>query len=254
MNARIKQLRENVRNGFYHKFRRDISRDNLNADLESKAAGLSLNGRYRLIYEYILDKETPLVFPGEKIIFTRTIKGNPDFPINGLDQTRSWRALENLSIEWPLLLKEGLAGRKAACQKVLEEKKNDPEAVDFLSNAIATIDAVAAFARRYVESAKEPFQRALLEKVPQYPAENFHEALQSLRFIMSVMRSAGGEHMGFGRFDQYMWPYLEKDLREGVLTKDEAFELLEEFFISLIDFTTEVKTSTTSFHNVTELC
>ena len=233
MNARIKQLRENVRNGFYRQFRRDISRNELNSDLESKAEGLSLNGRYRLIYEYILDKETPLVFPGEKIIFTRTIKGNPDFPMNGLDQAKHWRPLENLSIEWPLLLKEGLAGRKAACQKVLEEKKNDPEAVDFLSNAIATIDAVAAFAGRYAESAKEPFQRALLEKVPQYPAESFHEALQSLRFIMSVMRSAGGEHMGFGRFDQYMWPYLKNDLEQKVLTKDEAFELLEEFFISL---------------------
>ena len=173
MNARIKQLRENVRNGFYRQFRRDISRNELNSDLESKAEGLSLNGRYRLIYEYILDKETPLVFPGEKIIFTRTIKGNPDFPMNGLDQAKHWRPLENLSIEWPLLLKEGLAGRKAACQKVLEEKKNDPEAVDFLSNAIATIDAVAAFAGRYAESAKEPFQRALLEKVPNTPRKAF---------------------------------------------------------------------------------
>ena len=233
MNSRIQKQREAVRNGFYHKFRRDISRDELNADLESIAAGLSLNGRYRLIYEYVLDKETPLVFPGEKIIFTRTIKGHPDFPTKGLDQTKHWRALENLSIEWPLLLKEGLTGRKAACQKVLEEKKDDPEAVDFLTNAIAAIDAVAAFAKRYALAAKEPCQRALLEKVPYCPAESFHEALQSVRFIMSVMRSTGGEHMGFGRFDQYMWPYLKNDLEQKVLTKDEAFELLEEFFISL---------------------
>ena len=233
MNSRIQKLREAVRNGFYHKFRRDISRDDLNADLESKAAGLSLNGRYRLIYEYILNKETPLVFPGEKIIFTRTIKGNPDFPMNGLDKEKPRRALENLTIEWPILLKEGLSGRKAACQKALEEKKDDPEAVDFLTNAIAAIDAVADLAKRYAAAAEEPNQRALLEKVPQYPAESFHEALQSVRFIMSVMRSAGGEHMGFGRFDQYMWPYLENDLKQKVLTHDEAFELLEEFFISL---------------------
>ena len=98
MNSRIQKLREAVRNGFYRQFRRDISRKKLNAELESKAEGLSLNGRYRLIYEYVLNKETPLVFPGEKIIFTRTIKGNPDFPMNGLDKEKPRRALENLTI------------------------------------------------------------------------------------------------------------------------------------------------------------
>ena len=151
----------------------------------------------------------------------------------GLDGTRRTDVIENLTPDWSLLLKEGLLGRRAACQKALEEKKNDSEAVDFLTNAIAAIDAVASFAKRYSLAAEEPLQRALLEKVPLSPAESFHEALQSVRFVSSVIRSAGGQHIGFGRFDQYMWPYLEKDLREGVLTKDEAFELLEEFFISL---------------------
>ncbi len=35
-----------------------------------------------------------------------------------------------------------------------------------------------------------------------------------------------------GRFDQYMYPYLEADLRSGVLTEESALELLEDFFIS----------------------
>lgn len=33
---------------------------------------------------------------------------------------------------------------------------------------------------------------------------------------------------GFGRFDQYMWPFYKKDvIDEGVLTRDEALELVE---------------------------
>lgn len=233
MNPRTQSLREAVRNGYYHQFRRAISSSEIENDLEARSEGLSLNARGRLVYEYILERETPLVFPGERIIFTRTIEGNLEFPMAGLDGTRHTDVIENLTPDWSLLLKEGLLGRRAACQKALEEKKNDPEAVDFLTNAIAAIDAVASFAKRYSDAAEEPLQRALLEKVPLSPAESFHEALQSLRFISSVIRSAGGQHIGFGRFDQYMWTYLEKDLREGVLTKDEAFELLEEFFISL---------------------
>ena len=233
MNPKTQSLREAVRSGYYRRFRRAVSSSEIARDLEARSKGLSLNARGRLVYEYILERETPLVFPGERIIFTRTIEGNPEFPMAGLDETRHTDVIENLTPEWPLLLKEGLLGRRAACQRSLEEKKDDPEAIDFLTNAIAAIDAVASFAKRYSEAAEEPLQRALLEKVPISPAESFHEALQSVRFISSVIRLAGGQHIGFGRFDQYMWPYLEKDLKEGVLKKDEAFELLEEFFISL---------------------
>ena len=233
MNQKMQSLREAVRNGYYRRFRRAVSSSEIARDLEARSKGLSLNARGRLVYEYILERETPLVFPGERIIFTRTIEGNPEFPMAGLDETRHTDVIENLTPEWSLLLKDGLLGRRAACQRSLEEKKDDPEAIDFLTNAIAAIDAVASFAKRYSEAAEEPLQRALLEKVPISPAESFHEALQSVRFISSVIRLAGGQHIGFGRFDQYMWPYLKKDLETGVLKKDEAFELLEEFFISL---------------------
>ena len=229
----MQNLREAVRGGYYRRFRRALSSAEIAGDLDALAEGLGLNARGRLVYEYILERETPLVFPGERIIFTRTIEGNPEFPMAGLDGTRHTDVIENLTPEWPLLLKEGLLGRKAACQKALAEKRDDPEAVDFLTNAIAAIDAAASFAKRDAEAAEEPLQRALLEKVPLSPAENFHEALQSLRFVSSVIRLAGGQHIGFGRFDQYMWPYLKKDLETGVLTQEEAFELLEEFFISL---------------------
>ena len=41
----------------------------------------------------------------------------------------------------------------------------------------------------------------------------------------------GNYHVGLGRFDQYMWPYLRADL-QGRLTWT-ARDLLAEFFISL---------------------
>ena len=44
---------------------------------------------------------------------------------------------------------------------------------------------------------------------------------------------SGSLHVGFGRFDQYMWPYLRADLESGRLTQKTAEDLLAEFFISL---------------------
>ena len=44
---------------------------------------------------------------------------------------------------------------------------------------------------------------------------------------------SGHYHVGLGRFDQYMWPFLAADLQAGRLTLECAEELLAEFFISL---------------------
>ena len=57
--------------------------------------------------------------------------------------------------------------------------------------------------------------------------------LQSLRLCHSVVWLGGNYHVGLGRFDQYMWPYLESDLAAGRLSIEAAEDLLAEFFISL---------------------
>ena len=73
----------------------------------------------------------------------------------------------------------------------------------------------------------------VLESIPAHPARTFREALQSLRFCQAVVWLGGNYHVGLGRFDQYMWPFLRSDLQAGLLTIGEAEELLAEFFISL---------------------
>ena len=64
-------------------------------------------------------------------------------------------------------------------------------------------------------------------KVPQKPAETFHEALQSLWFAhMGVCLEGLNSAVSFGRVDQYLYPYYKKDIKEGRITHDEAFDLL----------------------------
>ena len=65
---------------------------------------------------------------------------------------------------------------------------------------------------------------AVCARVPMQPAATFREALQCLWFqflMLSPCTTLSG-----GRFDQYMYPYYEADLREGRITREEALELL----------------------------
>jgi formate C-acetyltransferase len=52
--------------------------------------------------------------------------------------------------------------------------------------------------------------------------------------LVEMKRALRGHyHCGLGRFDQYMWPYLKKDLDLGRIDINGAEQLLAEFFLSL---------------------
>ena len=64
-------------------------------------------------------------------------------------------------------------------------------------------------------------------KVPNSPAETFHEALQSLWLThMAVNLEGLNSAVSFGRMDQYLYPYYRRDLEEGRITPERAGELL----------------------------
>jgi formate C-acetyltransferase len=135
-----------------------------------------------------------------------------------------------------MALSQGLLGRKQAALNARARMHNDPQAVAFLDCAIETIDAVLALAARYAAAAREAGRAdvaGILEHVPANPPRTFHDALQSLRLMQAVVWLTGHYHVGLGRLDQYLWPYLQADLAAGRLDIERAEDLLAEFFISL---------------------
>ncbi len=67
----------------------------------------------------------------------------------------------------------------------------------------------------------------VLEQVPEYPARTFHEAIQSLWFAHIINTWEDGINANsLGRLDQILYPYYRKDMDEGRLTRQEAFELI----------------------------
>ncbi|MBN1367781.1 MAG: formate C-acetyltransferase/glycerol dehydratase family glycyl radical enzyme [Dehalococcoidales bacterium] len=159
------------------------------------------------------------------------------------------------------VLTKGLIGIKEQIQVELRkldlaETKDFDKAV-FLKAIGITLDAVSIFAKRYSDLAthlanKEtnPQRKKELERiaevcawVPDNPARSFHEAMQALWFTyIAVMIEGWGPGVGFGRVDQYLYPFYKKDIDEGRITRDEAMEIISLFYIALNELITPFNT------------
>ncbi|MBQ6351635.1 MAG: pyruvate formate-lyase, partial [Lentisphaeria bacterium] len=144
--------------------------------------------------------------------------------------------IENLTADWEILLEQGVAGRLAAAREKLEATPPESESAEFLRASIAMLTAVLELADRYADAARDAGETAmadLLRRVPRHPARTLHEALQSMFFLFSMFHLSGVTLQGWGRMDQYLAPYYTRDLAQHRLTREEAGELLSEFFIML---------------------
>lgn len=71
------------------------------------------------------------------------------------------------------------------------------------------------------------------KRVPENKPETFHQALQHYWFIHLGVISEVNPWDSFnpGRLDQNLYPFYKQDIKNGRLTKDEAIELLQAFWI-----------------------
>ena len=240
MNERLREMRRRVRAGEYKRFRQDRAPD---VQAECEAERLSWPRRAARLTRRMCEAERPVIEPDEEIVFTRTVPTVPSVyspedwaKLTGNRTLHELGPISNICADWGMVLSQGLLGRRQVALDTRTRLANDPEAVEFLDSAIETIEAVLALAGRYAEAAREMGRddvAAILARVPAHQPQSFHQALQSLRLLHAVVWLSGHYHVGLGRFDQYMWPYLQADLESGRLDIESAEELLAEFFIAL---------------------
>jgi pyruvate-formate lyase len=240
MNERVSNLRSQVFNKEYKKYRLSSLPD-LPAALD--LTHLSLMEVSSRITQKMCELEQALILPDEHIVFTRTVPSIVSFYSEEIAKKlpegsilHELGPISNLCADWGMALSQGLIGRRKVATASRESLYEDRDAIEFLDCAIETIDAVLGLVKKYSTAAEVVGRHDLVEMlnhVPAHPPRTFHEALQALRILHSMVWLSGNYHVGLGRFDQYMWPYLEADLECGRLNVSQAEELLAEFFISL---------------------
>ncbi|WP_440897514.1 glycyl radical protein [Amphibacillus sp. Q70] len=160
----------------------------------------------------------------------------------------------HISVDYRKVLQVGLKGIREEAQEALQSLDyGDPESISkshFLEALIISVNAVCKYAKRLADIAdqaanethgakrKEELQQIArnCRRVPEYPAEGFYEALQSFWIIQAVIQiESNGHSISPMRFDQYIYPFYQKDVEKGSMTEVEAQELLDCLWVKFND-------------------
>ena len=202
----------------HHKFRQNIE-----IEFDENMSPIE---RMTYRFERLCEAETPVILEGEQICFLRTIKNIPDIfteaewaDIKKKHYIHELGYLSNLSPDYEDVIKTGLLSRYETADEYGKR----------------CINAIINLSDRYKDEAQNQGRDDIvkvLERVPRFGATNFREALQFFRIIHFALWLEGNYHNTCGRFDKYMYPYLEADMEKGIYTEETALELLEDFFLS----------------------
>lgn len=220
----MSSIRDYIAEKKHHAFRKTLPEDYFCRRYSQE--GLSDVERMTRRMEEMCALETPVILPGEKITMMRTVACLPDcFTKEEWDEIKKKHFVHelgynsNLCCDFAPVIENGLLW--------LKERSDD--------YGKRSIDALLSLCDRYCEQAKNQGREDLakvLARVPRYGATCFHEALQSFRALHYALWLEGNYHNTCGRADQYLFPYLQKDLENQTLTRESALELLEDFFVS----------------------
>lgn len=191
---------------------------------------------------FMLKEERPVVYPDEKIVLLRTRTTVPEiFTEREYEEIKKEHYIHeqgkvcNINPSYGMLIDAGFDKKREEIREALGEQEISQEKKEYLEALMTVLDLIEEFAGRYRDEAERVGNieaARVFERIPSKGAENFREALQFLRLIHYCLWCSFNYHNTFGRFDQYMYPYFKKDIDSGLIDREQALELVEEFFIS----------------------
>ncbi|MBQ1332997.1 MAG: hypothetical protein IIY36_08700 [Lachnospiraceae bacterium] len=152
------------------------------------------------------------------------------------------------TFDFEKILRVGVKGYREEAQRhideYLAEMTQESEKFIFWKAAVIICDAAIAVAHRYAALAREkaaaepdPARKAELldiaetcEYVPENPARNFREALQSMVLVglMKAFEHPMHNQPHWGRGDTYLYPFFKHDIESGAITAQDALNMLAE--------------------------
>lgn len=182
-------------------------------------------------------------FPG--IIFTR--HGFKSFrELNRMFYKKPYNNLncvdaQHSTPDYAAALKLGFVGIKEKIKDSGEVHKNEPSKMEYLNALDVVVDGMIDWQNKcaetcfaYAKQTSDPEHAQeltemgeILRKVPLNPPQSFREAIQSLYFLFQFSSDS------IGTADRYLYEYYKKDLENGIITREEAKEFLQELFVMI---------------------
>jgi pyruvate formate-lyase/glycerol dehydratase family glycyl radical enzyme len=174
-----------------------------------------------------------------------------------VNETASFRSSLQWVHDYEKVLRRGFKGIRMEAEECLRQldplsPTDNLERRPFLEAVVILCDAVVIWANRHsllaakmARQETDPRRRdeleeisRICERVPENPARNFREALQSQWFtqMFSRLEQKTGTVISNGRMDQYLYPFFKKDLEEGAIDEERATELLECMWVAMAQF------------------
>ncbi|MDR2135983.1 MAG: hypothetical protein LBO76_05135, partial [Treponema sp.] len=221
----------------------------------------SHNVRRAKIEAYILDNYTVEVTPGELLAgrFSHDVvlspeqeaewqKGKEAVKLGGRLSGWGSAATGHRVVDYELILTQGV---KAILAKIDEKlapldyyNPEDAAKTAFYRASKISLEAFCRFAGRFREkllalagaeadSVRKAEYLAMaqnFEKAPYEPCTRFYEALQIVWYAEFVFALLGDTSL-VGRPDSYLYPFYQRDIEQGLLTREAAFEMIANFYL-----------------------
>lgn len=168
----------------------------------------------------------------------------PDYPDTVFGMGRNFG---HIIADYRLPLRIGFGGIRAQIEQRLA---SHPDAANgahsFLEAALLTVQGAELYIRKYgdeaqrlAESEQPVDRRSELRRIAKIcshtatqPPRDFREALQLVWLTQLLLEMESGvSAFSLGRLDQYLHPYLKTDLEGGILTRGQAQELVDCFWV-----------------------
>lgn len=169
--------------------------------------------------------------------------------LSSYGQLSFWTNADHFAPGYDRFLREGISGTMARIEESLWVNRKDPEKVEFLTAQKEVLEGFSLFVRRHSEAAYEAAERtedpecrrdleALaeeLKKVVWDKPTSFRQALNLVWLIHFSLTMHNKYAMALGRMDQYLYPFYRHDIDSGILTMEEAEDLVACMLIKITE-------------------
>ncbi len=156
----------------------------------------------------------------------------------------------HLVLDFETVLKKGLLVMENEIQDEIDNNKGLKDGQkEFLRSIKITLNAVIIYAHRLAEKIKEELNKTsnvkrkkelsemyeICKRISTYPPTTFREAVQLFWVVKTTVDLAIPFNVhGPGRLDQLFYPFYSSDIVKGLITREEARELLEELVLNIM--------------------